>query len=50
MLDFVELGELAMVIGRAVALEFLFRLFAEIASIDQKEHAPRATEFDQPID
>src|SRR6266478_6966852 len=36
MLDLVELSELAMVIGGAVALEFLRRLVAEIRPIDQE--------------
>src|SRR5260370_13421653 len=38
MLDLVELSELAMVIGGAVALEFLLRLIAEIGSIDEEKY------------
>ena len=38
-LDDVLLGELEVVVGRDVLLEFLERLVAEVAAVDQEEHA-----------
>ena len=49
-LDLVQLGELAVVVGRAVALELLLGLLAEIRAIHQEQHAPRAAELDQAVD
>ena len=46
MLNLVEIGKLAMVVGSAVTLEFLLCLVAEIRSIDQKEHPARASKLD----
>ena len=49
-LDDVLLGELVVVVGRDVLLEFLQRLLAEVAAVDQEQHAPRAGELDEPVD
>ncbi len=49
-LDDVFLGELEVVVGRDVLLEFLERLVAEVAAVDQEQHAPRAGELDQAVD
>ena len=49
-LDDVLLGELEVVVGRDVLLEFLERLVAEVAAVDQEQHAPRAGELDQAVD
>src|SRR5947209_4259545 len=49
MLDVVKLGELPAVVGRNELLKFFQRLVAEISSIDEKENASRAGEFNQPI-
>ena len=49
-LDDVFLGELEVVVGRGVLLELLERLVAEVAAVDQEQHAPRAGEFDQAVD
>ncbi len=48
-LDVVQLRELPVVVGRAVALELLLRLLAEVRSVDQKQHASCAAELDQPV-
>ncbi len=50
MLDDVLLGELAVVVGRDVLLELLERLVAEVAAVDQEQHAPRAGELDEAVD
>src|SRR6266513_2938054 len=49
MLNVVKLGELPAVVGRNELLKFFQRLVAEIPAIDKKENAPRASEFNQPI-
>ena len=49
-LDDVLLGELEVVVGRGVLLEFLERLVAEVAAVDQEQHAPGAGELDEPVD
>ena len=49
MLNVVKLGELPAVVGRNELLKFFQRLVAEISSIDEKENASRAGEFNQPI-
>ena len=49
-LDVVELGELAVVVGRAVALELLLGLLAEVVAVDEEEDAPRAAELDEAVD
>jgi hypothetical protein len=48
-LDVVQLGEFPVVVGRAVALELLLGLLAEVRPVDQEQHAPRAPELDQPV-
>ena len=49
-LDDVLLGELEVVVGRGVLLEFLQGLVAEVAAVDQKQYAFCAREFDEPVD
>ncbi len=49
-LDDVFLAELEVVVGRVVLVEFLLGLPAEVAAIDQKQHAPGAGELDQSVD
>src|SRR6266542_5896443 len=49
MLNVVKLSELPAVVGRNELLKFFQRLVAEIPAIDQKENAPRASQFNQPI-
>ncbi len=49
-LDDVLLGELEVVVGRDVLLEFLERLLAEVAAVHQEQDAPRAGELDEPVD
>ena len=41
---------LKLLYGRDVLLELLERLVAEVAAIDEKEHAARAGELDEPVD
>ena len=48
-LHVVKLGELAGIIGRCVGHEFLMRLLAEVAGIDQKQNALGATELEQTV-
>ncbi len=43
-------GELEVVVGRDVLLEFLERLVAEVAAVDEEEDATRAAELDEPVD
>jgi hypothetical protein len=50
MLDDVFLGELVIVYRRDELLEFLKRLFAEIAAVHEKQDAFRAAIFDEAID
>ena len=50
MLDVVELGELAAVVGRDELLELLERLPAEVGAVDQEQDPPRVGELDQPVD
>ncbi len=45
----VQLMEFAAVVGRAVGLEFLQRLAAQVAPVHQKQHPPGAALADQPI-
>jgi hypothetical protein len=49
-LDDVLLGELEVVVGRDVLLEFLERLVAQVAAVHQEEHSPCSGEFDEPVD
>ena len=49
-LDVVQLGELAAVVGRDELLELLQRLVAEVGAVDEEEDAARAGELDQPVD
>jgi hypothetical protein len=49
-LDDVFLAELEVVVGRDVLVEFLLGLAAEVAAIDQEQHAPRPGELDQAVD
>ena len=49
-LDVVQLGELAAVVGRDVLLELLERLPAQVGAVDQEEDALRLAELDQPVD
>ncbi len=39
-----------LLVGRAVALELLLGLLAEVAAVDQEEHAAGAAVLDQPVD
>jgi hypothetical protein len=48
-LDVVELGELAPVVGRGEGLELLERLAPEVGPVDQEEDAARAGVLDQPV-
>ena len=48
-LDVVQLGELAPVVGRAVLVELLERLAAQVAAIYQEEHAFGFGKLDQPV-
>ena len=50
MLDVVELGELAPVVGRDVLLELVEGLPAEVAAVDEEEHPPGPGELDQAVD
>ena len=50
MLDVVQLGELAPVVGRAVLVELLERLAAQVVAVHQEEHAFGLGELDQPVD
>jgi len=43
-------GELEVVVGRDVLLEFLERLVAEVAAVYKEEHAARACELDKAVD
>ena len=43
-------GELEVVVRRDVLLELLERLVAEVAAVDQEEHAARACELDEAVD
>ncbi len=49
-LHVVELGEFARIVGRRVGHEFLMRLLAEVAGIDQKQDALGAAELEQAVD
>ena len=49
-LHVVQLGELAAVVGRRVGHEFLMRLLAEVAGVDEKQDAPGAAELEQAVD
>ena len=48
-LHVVKLGELAGIVGRRIGHEFLMRLLAEVAGIDQKQDALGAAELEQAI-
>ncbi len=48
-LDVVELGELAAVVGRREPLELLQRLAAEVGAVDEEEDPPRVGVLDQPV-
>ena len=48
-LDVVELGELAAVVGRGELLELLQGLAAEVGAVDQEEDAPRAGVLDEAV-
>ena len=37
-------------VGRAVALELLLGLLAEVAAVHEEEHAARAAVLDEPVD
>ncbi len=50
MLDVVELGELAAVVGGDVLLELFERLAPQVGAVHQEEHAPGAAELDEPVD
>ena len=41
---------LKLLYGRDVLLEFLQRLVAEVAAVDEEEHAARAGELDEAVD
>ncbi len=49
-LDVVQLGELAPVIGGAVLVELLERLPAQVVAVHQEQHPFGFGEFDQPVD
>ena len=49
-LDGVELGELAVIVRRAKTLKLLLRLLAEVAPVDEEQHAPRPRVADEPVD
>src|SRR5437870_13799231 len=49
MLNIVEFGELPTVIRRDKLLKFFQRLIAEVATVDEKEDAPCAGEFNKSI-
>ncbi len=49
-LDVVQLGELAAVVGRDELLELLERLPAEVGAVDQEQDALGAGELDQAVD
>ena len=49
MLDDVLLAELEVVVGRDVLLELLQGLSAQVAAVDQEQHAPGAGELDQAV-
>lgn len=49
-LDDVFLGELEIVVGRDILLEFLQGLVAEVAAVDQEQDPPGAGELDQPVE
>ena len=49
-LDDEFLGELVVVVGGFVLLELFFRLFGQVATIDEKQHAARTAELDQAVD
>jgi hypothetical protein len=48
-LDVIQLRELPVVVGCAIALELLLGLLAEVRAVDQEQHAPRAAELDEPV-
>ena len=45
-LDVVKLGELAVVVGGAVALELLLGLLAQVGAVHQEQHPSRTAELD----
>ncbi len=49
-LDVVKLGEEPVAVGRAVALELLLGLLAEVLSVHEEEHATRPGVLDEPVD
>ena len=49
-LHVVQLGKLSVVVGRSVVGELLLGLLAEVASVYEKQYAPRTGELDQPVD
>ncbi len=49
-LDVVELGEEAPVVGRAEGLEFFQGLTAEVGAVDEEENPQRAGKLDQTIE
>jgi len=50
MLHIVQFTEFTAVIGSDVLLEFIARLPAQVAAIDQEQDPPGPREFDQAID
>ena len=50
LLDVVQLGELAAVVGGDVLLELLEGLPAQVVAVHQEEHPLRPAELDQPVD
>ena len=45
----VQLGELSVVVWRAVALKLFRGLLAELGAVDQEQHAPRAAELYEAV-
>ncbi len=48
-LDVVELGELAPVVGRRERLELLARLASEVRAVDEEQDTPGSRVLDQPV-